>query len=836
MAITRLSSTTSATGLTSAIPQGLGYLTEVSFAGGGVSASGTDTVNYGGRNATCIAYGDNVFVMFGTRGAHAWSHNGTEWFSGKGPLPINQSRYFLDYVSDAIYAGGKWVAVTRLGRIFTGTNQHTWTERTSPFGGTYINKVRYGNGYYVAVANNGKFAYSTDAVTWTLSNNAAFSSIHDIYALTYAAGSVNKWVMAGTNGRYAYSTSNTPLAWTTITTGFGTHTTLDGNSTVFDLAFNGTTILSVGANGRFSTSVDGVFWDAKTQVSGSPALHRVVWAASTSQWIAATAGDTNTYWSATGNTFNATSVTYPTNYFGPNGSDMNNSQNQTIPLGTDGQTKVLLMTYNGGDQILQYTTSTSFTNLDSRIVNFGKVRQDNASNPDSWQMTGLPVGYGNLEMIAKGTNKILAFLSQRRLFGGYHLFESLDNGKTWYSAQIKVDPTGTGANLGIGSGPSTGTGTKMQISFLKIINGVWFMGATNGTVYTSLDGETWLSEFNVGSHVPITVEYGNDIYVSISTDNRNFYRTSGVPNKAAGATTTWSQISWNNNGVPGSSNPNDQGYSPKWIKWVGEKWVGGWTRTQGIYHSSDNGVTWRNINGNPGDYLSMIGDRGTIWGNSTYTFTSTSTQMGDDFIFDYNNGVAIVSMANGTNSSNSVINLSISNNLQSWSHHYGMNGRVYNTTSSGFLWNAVESVVSTNDQFPGQGRSEGANFGTIPGERQHAFNNAMVPVVQVFGDIPMAFIGQTARRGDNSQGTDGTGYGGGTHGYVQFRNGMNLPTARGYFTRQTIRAYPISKFVQAGNVFLAIGYSTQDQGTLPRTDNSGYFGIYEVPAVDIAKI
>ena len=836
MAITRLSSTTSATGLTSAIPAGLGYITETSFAQAGISATGTATANYAGRNATTIAYGNDTWVMFGTKGAHAWSHNGTEWYSGKGPLPINQAKYYMDYVSDAVYADGRWVAVTRLGRIFTGTNQNTWTERTSPFGGSYINKVRYGNGYYVAVANNGKFAYSTNGSTWTLSNNSAFSSIHDIYAITYAAGSANRWVMAGTNGRYAYSNANTPLAWTATTTGFGTHTTLDSSSTVYDLAYNGTYILSVGGNGRFSTSTDGVFWDAKTQVSGNPELHRVVWAASTAQWIVATAGSSSTYWSATGNTFNATSVTHSTNYFGPNGSDMNNSQNQTIPLGTDGQTKVALMTHTGGDQILQFTTSTSFTNLNSRIVNFGKIRQNDASNPDSWQMTALPVGYGNLEMIAKGTNKILAFFSQRRLFGGFHFIESTDNGKTWFSAKFNVDPTGTGANLGIGSGPSSGTGTKMQIAFLKIINGVWFMGASNGTVYTSIDGETWLSEFNVGSHVPITVEYGNDTYVCISTDNRNFYRTQGVPNKAAGQTTSWTQISWQSNGVPGAGNPNSQDYSPKFIKWVGEKWVMGFTRTQSLYHSSDNGLYWRSIDGNPTDYMSMIGDRGTVWGNSTYSFTSTSTQMGDDFIFDYNNGVAIAAAANGTNSSNSVVALTISNNLQSWSHHYGMNGRVYNKTASGYLYSTRQWDSSTTDQMIELGLQENANFGTIPGNSPHAFNNAMVPVVQVFGDVPMAFIGMTARRGDNSQGTQGSGYGGGSHGYIQWRNGMNLPMARGYFTRQTIRAYPISKFVQAGNIFLAIGYADQDQGTQPYTSNAGYFGIYEVPAVDLAKI
>lgn len=836
MAITKLSSTTSATGLATAIPTGIGYITEVSFAHSGITASGTDTANYAGQNATCIAYGNNTWIMFGTRGAHAWSHNGTEWYSGKGPLPINQSKYYLDFVTDAIYADGKWVAVTRLGKIFTGSNQHTWTEVTSPFGSTQINKVRYGNGYYVAVANNGKFAYSTNGINWTLSNNAAFSSIHDIYALTYAAGTINKWIMAGTNGRYAYSTEDVPTAWTTVTTGFGTHTTTDSNSTVYDLAYNGSVVLSVGHNGRFSTTPDGVFWDAKTQVSGNPALHKAVWAESTSQWVVASAGSTSTYWSATGNTFNATSITYSTNYFGSNGSDMNNSQNHIIPLGTDGQTKVAIMTYTGGDQIYQYTTSTSFTNLNARIVNFGKIRQDDASNPDSWQMTGLPVGYGNLEMIAKGTNKILAFMSARRLFGSLRLMESLDDGKTWYSAQIKVDPTGIGANLGIGSGPSTGTGTNMTVSFLKIINGVWFMGATNGTVYTSLDGEVWLSEFNVGSHIPVTVEYGNGVYIAISTDNRNYYLTSGKPNKSAGQSTTWTQISWNNNGVPGSGNPNSQDYTPKFIKWVGSKWVAGWTRTQNIYHSQDNGLTWRTLNGNPGDYLSMIGDRGTVWGNSVYTYTSTSTQMGDDFIFDYNNGVAIVSMANSANTSNNVINLSISNNLQSWSHHYGMNGRTYSKIDSGYLYSTVEARSSTTDQFPEMGRQENANFGTIPGERVHAFNNAMVPVVQVFGDVPMAFIGMTARRGNNSQGTDGNSYGGGSHGFVQFRNGMNLPLARGYFTRQTIRAYPISKFIQAGNSFLAIGYADQDQGTLARTSNAGYFGIYEVPAVDITKI
>jgi hypothetical protein len=377
---------------------------------------------------------------------------------------------------------------------------------------------------------------------------------------------------------------------------------------------------------------------------------------------------------------------------------------------------------------------------------------------------------------------------------------------------------------------------KCRLHSLKIINGVWFLGASNGTVYTSLDGETWLSEFNVGSHVPVTVEYGNDFYVAISTDNQNFYRTNGKPNKAAGQTTTWSQVSWNSNGVPGSSNPNSQEFSPKFIKWVGEKWVAGWTRTQTLYHSADNGTNWRAIDGNPNTYVAMIGDRGTVWGNVTYTFTSTSTQMGDDFIFDYNNGVAIAAAANTDNTSNNVIALTISNNLQSWSHNYGMNGRVYNKTESGFLFNTVESIASTNDQFNALGRHENTNFGTIPGERQHAFNNAMVPVVQVFGDIPMAYIGMTARRGDNSQGTQGSGYGGGSHGFIQWRNGMNLPQARGYFTRQTIRAYPISKFVQAGNTFFAVGYCDQDQGTQPRTSNAGYFGIYEVPAVDLTKI
>lgn len=836
MAITKLSSTTSATGLTTPVPAGIGYITETSFSQSGISATGTDTTNYAGRNATTIAFGNDIFIMFGTKGAHAWSHNGTDWYSGRGPLQINQSKYYMDYVTDAVYADNQWVCVTRLGRIFTGTNQHTWTERTSPFGGTYINKIAYGNGYYVAVANNGKFAYSTNAISWVISNNAAFSSIHDIYALVYAAGSINKWVMAGTNGRLAYSTASVPTSWVTNITGFGTHTTVDSNSDVFDLKFNGTIILSVGRQGRFSTSVDGIFWDAKTRVTGDPLLAKVIWAASTSQWVAATPGSTSTYWSATGTTFNATSITYSANYFGPNGNDMNNDNNQTMALGTDGQTKVCIMTYNGGDQIYQYTTSTSFTNLDSRIVNFGKIRQNAVNMPDSWQMTALPVGYGNLEMICKGTNKIVAFLSQRRLFGGFHFMESLDDGKNWYSAKISVDPSGAGANAGIGSGPSSGTGTKMQIAFLKIINGVWFLGASNGTVYTSLDGETWLSEFNVGSNIPVTVEYGNDFYCAISTDNRNMYRTSGKPNKAVGQSTTWQQISWNSNGVPGGANPNNLEYSPKFIKWVGEKWVAGWTRTQGLYHSSDNGVNWRSIDGNPTDYMSMIGDRGPVHGNSTFTFTSTSTQMGDDFIFDYNNGVAISSAANGSNTSNNVINLTISNNLQSWSHHYGMNGRPYNKTDSGYLYNTVETQASGDNQMPSLGRHENANFGTIPGERQHAFNNAQVPVVQVFGDIPMAYIGFTARRGNTEQGTDGAAYGGGSHGYVQFRNGMNLPMARGYFTRQTIRAYPFSKFVQAGNSFLAMGYADQDQGTQPRASNAGYFGIYEVPAIDITKI
>jgi hypothetical protein len=830
MAITRLSSSSTALGLTTAVPAGLGYLNEVSFAAGGTGGGSTSEYFYGGRNASTIAYGNNIWIMFGSKGAHAWSHNGTDWYSGKGPLPINQNKRYPDYVTDAIYAGGKWVAVTRSGRIFTGTNQHTWTERTSPFGSSQINKLKYGNGYYVAVANNGKFAYSTDAITWTLSNNAAFSSIHDIYALVYAAGSINKWIMAGTNGRYAYSNASTPLAWTTVTAGFGTHTTVDTNSNVYDLAFNGTTIMSVGGNGRFSTSVDGIFWDAKTQVSGTPELHRVIWMSSTSQWAIASAGASSVYFSATGTTFNATTTTYSANYSGRDGS--NSDRNHIIPFTTDGETKICLMTYSSGDQILQYTTSTSFTNLNARIVNFGKIRQNDASNPDSWQPTALPVGSGNLEMIAKGTNKMLAFLSFRRLFGALHLFESLDDGKTWYSAKISVDPAGSGANSGIGSGPSTGTGTKMCVSFLKIINGVWFMGANNGTVYTSLDGEVWSSEFNVGSHIPITVEYGNGMYVCISTDNLNYYKTYSTPNRTVPTATTWTQYSWITNGQP-SQDSQDQ--YPMFIKWVGKKWVAGWSRTTTLYHSGDDCQNWRSIDGNPGDYSQMSADRGT-WGNSTYTYTSTSTTAGNDFIFDYNNGVAIAAALNGQNSSNSVISVTLSNNLQSWSHYYGMNGRPYNQTESGALYSTEYWRQNTTAQMPNLWYHENANFATMPGTNNHAFNNALVPVVQVFGDVPMMYVGMTARRGDASQGTDGASMGGGSHGYIQWRNGLGLQTARGYFTRGNLRAYPVSKFVQAGNTFFAIGTSIQDQGTQPYTSNAGYWGIYEVPAVDITKI
>jgi len=157
------------------------------------------------------------------------------------------------------------------------------------------------------------------------------------------------------------------------------------------MQFNGPISRAVGENGRFLTAPDVVVWDSKTQVSGTPELHRVVWAASTSQWIAASANSTSTYWSATGSTFNATSITYSTNYFGSNGSDMNNSSNQTITFTTDVQTTIAIMTYTVGDQNLHYTTSTSFINLNSRIVNFGKIRQDDSSNPDSWQMPALPV-------------------------------------------------------------------------------------------------------------------------------------------------------------------------------------------------------------------------------------------------------------------------------------------------------------------------------------------------------------------------------------------------------------------------------------------------------------
>ena len=503
------------------------HTTDTAFSVNDVSAAGA-----GSTKATHIAFGNNIWIMFGNRGMHAWSHDGDNWYSGRGPLAVSQRVAIPEYVTHAIYAGGQWVATTNKGNIYTGTDQHTWTLRTSPFGGTAISKIAYGNGYYVAVGAAGKWAYSTDGITWTLGATTVFTT-SNIWGCWYHTPST-RWVLVGAGGLIATHDTNPTGTQTSRTNGFA-------GSIIYDVTGSSTTLVACGATGKNAYSTDGITWTQNTAVA-SGNLCRIGYNATSAYFIMAQNGAIDQYWSNNNGVawttvnIHASFTTIPFN-------------TTSVPFGFNGTSRVATVQSNTASPYYQNyftTTSTSYlTTSSTPVVNMGAISK---STTGSAYVSRSSSTRGGQQMIATKDGKTLAVLGAQSSGGGtttagyWKFLESNDGGLTWYCAKIKPDMVGSG----IGSGVPTGTTSIGTPTFIKVINNIWFMGDNLGNLHTSYDGEVWCKEVTLASECG-GIEYGNGyyhVYSSTPSGSTTVYtfRTNGSPIRFAqgntGLTTT----------------------------------------------------------------------------------------------------------------------------------------------------------------------------------------------------------------------------------------------------------------------------------------------------------
>ena len=106
-------------------------------------------------NLKGVGYGAQGFVAVG--GGIYTSASGQSWSQA---LPGT----IYDFL-DVIYAGGRFVAVGKIGTVFTSTDGLSWTAHSGP-NNSDLHGVAYGDGRYVAVGGGGTTAYSSDGSDW----------------------------------------------------------------------------------------------------------------------------------------------------------------------------------------------------------------------------------------------------------------------------------------------------------------------------------------------------------------------------------------------------------------------------------------------------------------------------------------------------------------------------------------------------------------------------------------------------------------------------------------------------------------------------------------------
>jgi len=200
-------------------------------------------------------------------------------------------------LSDIVYGGGLWVAISSGGNVSRSVTGYGWTTVTSVIGTG--NGVTFGNGLYVVVGGSGAIATSPDAITWT-SRTSGVS-----VALNSAAYAFGKYWAVGNGGTVLSSTDG--ITWSSVSSGttnvlrqirlLNNNLVIVGNSgtivtsadgVTFTVRTSGTTndlrgvafgaglYVVVGVSGTVRTSPDFVTWTARTGLTGT--LTNIVWA------------------------------------------------------------------------------------------------------------------------------------------------------------------------------------------------------------------------------------------------------------------------------------------------------------------------------------------------------------------------------------------------------------------------------------------------------------------------------------------------------------------------------------------------------------------------------
>jgi hypothetical protein len=498
-------------------------------------------------------------------------------------------------IASVTYGGGKYVAISSYGKVYTSTDAEAWSYSSS-INMTSPRRVIYFNSRFVVAGGAGAIYTSPDAVTWTQQTSG---TAQNFYAMEAYSG---KLYAAGANR--AVVTSSDGTSWSSVTINVGNAT--DDLMTI--TSGNGLLVIAARPASAFSTyyrSSTGASnsWNISTGLdfttNGAYFLNDRFYA-----FYAGTRVETSTD-AATWTEITSTSVTKP--------------DSSTTVLGSPNQ---MFRGYHDGTNYLLFGSSGTY--------GWGTtIRSTNGSTYTMVAPTASIVAQGadllNGKYFQWGNEGVVVSddgLTYHFPMGSYNSIAT--NGSGGFSLVGMQGSTTTAVSATSSSWPTlsalaTRTGTK---SFNDVVwNGSQYVAVGENVIATSADGSSWT---NTGTHTgnfyqSVLYQGGNYVVSGYDTGTYEWkiWRGSNLSSLSVVETlNTWFfRIKYENNTYFAVGYDNNT--------------------SRGVVYTSPDGITWtENTPPLAGDnyyYNDVVwtGSKyvvtGTSYGNSAYSFFSTST-------------------------------------------------------------------------------------------------------------------------------------------------------------------------------------------------------------------
>jgi hypothetical protein len=224
-----------------------------------------------------IAWGNNVWIHGGVTMASTRTVDGASVTVYDGPNKstdggANWTKIDVDNTVNSVIdtmcykSGSTWLMAIK-DAVWKSTNDGDgWTSLGVVESGKRIRSMAYnGDGRWCAVLDSDNIWYSDDdGDNWTEASGAWSGTWHP-NGIVWVAGSINKWVVCGNNGRLAYSADLTG-SWTAIWDGDDASW---GTDHIKGIATDNTTVVIVGSAGKLASSSNATSFTVRS-ITGNP--------------------------------------------------------------------------------------------------------------------------------------------------------------------------------------------------------------------------------------------------------------------------------------------------------------------------------------------------------------------------------------------------------------------------------------------------------------------------------------------------------------------------------------------------------------------------------------